>query len=434
MKGNVGETVEHAVGMIPVVGPPAVDMTEDVKHGRYAEAAGKLASFLVPEFGGRAAEAIQETGLSDAARASAEKSWQKVLNPTTKVNKALVEDKVAPGLIDRHVKANSLEGLQEQAQGHIDNYGQQIDDYFDEQAAKGASMDPTAIIQKLSEAKDEAMVDGVSLNESYTNKLDALKEQIQTIADKNGGKVPLEKLRKIRAVNDQTVAQSKGGFALSPDANSQISAVKTYTDAIRGAFAKSHPQLADLNKEFSFWKNVDLVTDATITRRVGQRQSLMKKYAQQAGGVVGGATGAAVAGVHGAAIGSEAGYLAAGKLADITSSSAWNSRVAIPVKMVVSRLAKSGRVDAALAVAEEFEPKGLLEKGATHMEPVPDTSGPVQRPVNQSPHVGNRLLGGSTQVQQPGFAVDTVPVRNPDTGQIEYVPEHWKGALSGGSK
>lgn len=76
-----------------------------------------------------------------------------------------------------------------------------------------------------------------------------------------------------------------------------------------------------------------------------------------------------------------------------------------------------------------FNPQRRLPAAAITPEPPIDTSGliPTELHIGRgvSPSIGNRSLPAASQRQLPGFAVtDAIPIRNPDTGQIEYIPQH----------
>lgn len=349
--GNYSEAAGRGLAAVtPLFGPAAAHAGDTIGSGRYAEGVGEVTALVAPELARAAGPRLAASprvraageNLAGTLSDSAAADWYKALNPTTKVNKALVENKVAPGLADRGVTARSLDDLRDKAQSKIEEYGQQIDDIFDQKAAQGATLNPKPILDQLENAKQEAMVDGISLNEPYTKKLTALQQQLQTIADKNGGQVPLAKLRKVRQVHDTQVAQSKGGFALAPDAQSQVAAIKEYADAIRSTFADNVRGLADVNGEYSFWRDVDKVAGDTQMRRVGQRGSLTEKMAQLGGATV----GAHIAGPGGALAGAET----AGKLARLQNSVIWRS-ISAEAKSRIADLLDSGKAAEAWELA-----------------------------------------------------------------------------------
>ncbi|MGH9583337.1 MAG: hypothetical protein ACRD4O_10410 [Bryobacteraceae bacterium] len=179
--------------------------------------------------------------------------------------------------------ATSLKNLQQQAQTHIQDLGSQIDEAFDQHAEAGTKISPQPILDRLAAEKQNYTVDGVPINDAYVQRLGDLEQQVKDVAEANGGDVPLASLRRIRQIHDEQIAKSKGGFALAPDAQSGVDALKTYSDAIRSVIAETDPELAATNKEFSFWKNVDKVAGDSLLRKTGQRSPLTQKILEGAG-------------------------------------------------------------------------------------------------------------------------------------------------------
>ena len=406
--------------------------------GKAANAAAQLPGVSsVVDGAGRASDAIDNaiTGArnnaADSLRNSADKNYETALNPTTKINKALTQDQLAPGLRERGVTATSLNDLQGQAQGHIEDLGSQIDDAFEQHADAGTKVSAQPILQKLEQEKQGYIVDGVPINEAYVNRIGGLQKQLANVASANGGDLPLDSLRRIRQIHDKTIAQSKGGFALSPDDASHVDALKTYTDAIRSTIAGTDPILAKVNKEFSFWKNVDKVTGESLLRKTGQRGPLTQKIMQ---------TGGAVLGSHFGPVGTAVGIEAGGRLSQLQHSALWNTFSA-QAKAKIASLIEAGDEAGAVQLMQHPEstpaPAGLL--GGKTQGPV---AGPGAEPLVTSAPAGsfpesgslprqypvgsgtNRMLPPPSRIQSPGFAVgdDLVAVKDPSTGQYVYVP------------
>lgn len=319
----------------------------------YSDLAGDVAGY----FGGsRAAEYGPEliaSGINalpgardtaaDALRASAEKNIATALNPTTRVNKALVQNKLAPGIIDRGITATSLANLQEQAQAGMEKYGQIIDDIFDQHAEAGTKISPKPILAALDAEKQNYIVDGEPINPAYVNKLEDMQNQLQRVSDANGGAIPLDSLRRIRQINDEVVAKSKGAFALPPDDQSVVAAHATYGNAIRSAFAENVPELADANREFSFYSDLNKVAGDSLLRKTGQRAPLTQKILEGTGTMVGAKAGGPV----GALIGKEVG----GTLGKLQNSTLWNT-LSAQVKTRIADLLASGDEAGAVTLAK----------------------------------------------------------------------------------
>jgi hypothetical protein len=350
--GHYGSAAIHALdGIVPFLGPVINEVGQAAASGdpaRQGRALANLVSFKsAPEAYGavgrvaadvapKIAPAIDATrnAAADSLQTSAEKNIATALNPTTKVNKALVENKLARGVVDRGIVATSLKGLQAKAQAGIEKYGQQVDDIFDKHADLGTTVSPKPIIAALEQEKAAYTVAGVPINKPYINTLADLQQQIQDVSDAKGGAVPVADLRQIRQIHDKTIAQSKNGFALPPDAASQVDALKTYRGAIADSLAKEIPELVEPNAETSFYKDLDKVVGDTLQRKVGQKRGLTAKIGEILGG------GAASLLTHnpltvygGAKLG--------GKLADFQSSGLWNT-LSANVKSRIASLLETG--------------------------------------------------------------------------------------------
>src|SRR5262249_41012616 len=158
---------------------------------------------------------------------------------------------------------------------------------------------------------------------------DYLKNTLLEVAEKNPttGKleVPVEKLRQLRQIWDETAAQAKvyQGKDLADAASGKIHAMAA--DGIRDVFDQQFPDIAKLNKEYSFWKNVEKVVGDTVLRREGQAKPLGQKIAGAAGAAIGATAGGATGGVTGGLLGAIKGKEAMEGLTALMSSTAWRT-------------------------------------------------------------------------------------------------------------
>jgi hypothetical protein len=113
--------------------------------------------------------------------------------------------------------------------------------------------------------------------------------------------VPADKLRQLRQAWDEVAAQAKvyQGAQLADAATGKIHAIAA--DAIRDQLSQDFPNIAALNKEYSFWKNVEKVVGDTVIRREGQAKPMSRQIASAAGTAFGAVTG----GLPGAVMGKE---------------------------------------------------------------------------------------------------------------------------------
>lgn len=381
-----------AVGSLADLAPvtPAIHAVDQATSGNFGGAAGTVLGAAAPlaiPFVAKGAARVSEAmpaarnAAADTLQASAEKNIATALNPTTKVNKALVRDKIAPGLVDRGVVATSLQDLQNQAQAQMEKHGATIDDIFDQHAEAGTKLPPAPILDALEAEKQNYTVAGVPINEAYVSRLDALQDQLQKVSDANGGEIPLADLRRIRQVQDEVVSQSKGGFALPPDAQSAVNASRVYGNAIRSTFADNVPELADANREFNFWANVDKVAGDSLLRKTGQRAPLTQKILEASGT----ALGAQLGGPMGAIVGKEAGST----LGRLQHSALWNT-LSAQVKSRIGDLLAAGDEDGAITLAKR---NGVFPSTAGTAKPIA-APGPAMAQSGSDGTVGVPVFDG----------------------------------------
>jgi len=114
-------------------------------------------------------------------------------------------------------------------------------------------------------------------------------------------------------------------------------------NAIRAELAKPYPDIAAINKEYSFWKNAADVTDATILRRVGQAKPLGRQISTAIGGLVGTAAGAFTGDLAGAMVTAAVGAKTADMLQAAITSPAWRTVSAVSKDRLAKALATGNR-------------------------------------------------------------------------------------------
>jgi hypothetical protein len=100
------------------------------------------------------------------------------------------------------------------------------------------------------------------------------------------------------------------------------------------------PDIAKINKEFSFWKNAQKVVDETVLRRTGQAKPLGRKLMGTAGVILGGVLGGGSGGPTGSLAGAIAGKTIMDKLEQLTTSTAWGTVSAVNKDRLADALAK----------------------------------------------------------------------------------------------
>lgn len=220
-------------------------------------ASGTLAKVTAP------VTAPVRNAVADRLKKSAEADVNKVLSPTTKPNK-ITASKVAPQLLDRPVGdtfALTRKGLEEKAVAGKESAGNAINDYGD---IKGSTKTGD-VVGALESEKAQYSAGGKVVNQDAVDKI----KKVQDIIAQYGDTIDNNTLRDVRRIFDTEIQRSKG-FQLPPSEGSLIDAKKVASDKIRGILADAHPDLAKLNKEYTFWSNLNKVIGDTNTRTTGQ--------------------------------------------------------------------------------------------------------------------------------------------------------------------
>lgn len=102
----------------------------------------------------------------------------------------------------------------------------------------------------------------------------------------NARTISAESLRSFRQILDRVIKGAKGGFGLTGKESARLAAQKEMANSIRKTMADDFPEIAKLNKEYTFWKNVEKVVGDTITRTKGQ-SSVSQSISEATGAVIG---------------------------------------------------------------------------------------------------------------------------------------------------
>jgi len=288
--------------------------------------------------------------LAQPLQQSAENIAGQILAPTTKFNKALTE-KITPKFIEKSPFAFSLKGLVSKAEKNIGKFGEQIGAKFE--ALPPESRDSLVpIFRRITQAQDALAITGTnhipSTKLAQHDALSNLKNELVTIAG-NSQSISTPTLRHYLQELSNTVASSKAGYAFKPmSEQATLSAQRTVSDVIRDEMAKSRPDINVINKEYTFWKDLQKIAKDTVDRKRGQVGGVRKVIAQ-AGGE---AAGASIGGVPGAMIG---GYVG-NKLQGFLDSPAFKF-INMSVKSKAADYIASGRPDKAVILLQRALPK-----------------------------------------------------------------------------
>jgi hypothetical protein len=122
-----------------------------------------------------------------------------------------------------------------------------------------------AILDALHNYAQKFVVDGTVIDkEAY----DATNKVSETINELGDG-VSLRSLVKTRRIMDNIVERlKKGGHVIDDPGSAKKEAHELAADAIRAQLGREVPELSAVNKEFSFWKRMETVMEATAKRKM----------------------------------------------------------------------------------------------------------------------------------------------------------------------
>jgi hypothetical protein len=391
-RGAYSEAAGHALAtLLPGVGPAAADAAETMggseaqydKFGNITqpavapnlaggagEAAGLVAPFLVKPGMQLAGKAANAAGVPEALQGSAEKSYAQVLNPTTKVNKAITA-KIVPELLDRGVTALTMKGLQAQAQSHIAAVGSAIGDAWDALPA-GTKTDLQPVYDHLQSAIDDThsipdsagkMIPKGPEAERAIDNISRLQQTLVDVAEPDASgklQIPVDKIRDLRQYFDGIAAKA-GRYPMNQLSDqSAAEAHGLAADSIRKELANDHPDIAELNKEYSFWKNTNQVVSDTLERRQGQAKPLGRQLASAAGAGAGFVSG----GVGGAVLG----RAAMDAIESATRSPAWRTVSAVLKSKLADAIA-SGKPNAIQFASEQVQRAAMANSAMETEQP-----------------------------------------------------------------
>jgi hypothetical protein len=434
-QGEHAEAAGHMLGMIPIIGPAAARAGEQIggtdplydKYGNVlipgkapdiagglGSTVGLLGAATAPEIGNAAARVAGHPVITEALERAAQTQYGRVLNATTKGNK-LRSAEVVPGLLDRGVTAFTLRGLQQKAAANLSAAGHAISDAW-ESMPEGTAIPLDDIVKNLDESATKAFtIDATPrgegpagtvpkgpLGKAGLSHIDSLKQTISNLAEPNpetgAMEIPVERVRQLRQFFDK-VAERAGAYDGNNLADwSQAEAHQMAADAMR-QHLNNFPGIDALNKEYSFWKNVNQVVSDTLLRREGQAKPLGRKIA----GATMQAAGFGMGGVHGAIVGRMAGET----LETLATSPAWQTVSAV----LKDRLAN--------ALAAGREPEALFQIHKMAQEAAAGTTASREQSSAPAvaPNAGIRVPTGFTLDPEvkapPGFTLDPTPATLP---------------------
>ena len=232
--------------------------------------------------------------LSGPLESMATRQYEKALAPTTKEMKATAQD-IVPGLIERG-EMGSIEGLEKKAGAKAAEIRPKLNQEYQnlEQSlpklpvrGPGGRMAKSnvgqlggagrQVISDLDKLKTKYFVKDAAgqMQNANPEAVQAI-EKVQGIVKQYGQNISPTSLRQLKQVFDEPVAHAGGYGAADLDTHYALNAKKAAANSIRDILHQASPNLAALDKEISFWLDVQKVTSETALRRTGQAGGLMK--------------------------------------------------------------------------------------------------------------------------------------------------------------
>lgn len=294
--------------------------------------------------------------LAERMKESALHGYKEVLKPATRENKAITQ-RIAPEMIDRGVTGLTRERMLADAAKKVERFGGEVDAAIDA-LPKEAVIRTRPILDHMAEAKaafktgEETVTRQVPsgvLDQTGKPIMREVSEQVPIYADakavrtidglakivaRHGDSMTPDQIIKLRRIFDDQIAQAKGFHGKTLREGSEIEAKRELAGAIRGELAKQFPDLAKVNREFSFWSNVEKVLGETVERTASQSKPLGETVVK--GALAGGAVAGGAEMVVPAAT--------AGLLWRATQSTAWRTHSAV-YKTKVANALSSGNWD-----------------------------------------------------------------------------------------
>jgi len=210
--------------------------------------------------------------ISGWLKESARKSMSQALAPTQKKYKQLTE-RITDDLLDRGIFW-SLESMKKTASEWVEKFWAKIDEAIQNGALDNVKIPVQSMKELLKEAKKTTMVWWNIVNQTKYNVIKWLDDMLTPFQES----IWWKEARQFKQILDDIVYSTKGGIG-SEDLTYKNSLVKWMANSLRWELSKAAPDLAKLNKEFSIYKSLEDVVDATMTRQKPQQWAWRKMWA-----------------------------------------------------------------------------------------------------------------------------------------------------------
>lgn len=199
--------------------------------------------------------------LAPVVKGSSEKSYLKALGPTTIAEKKLAE-KVVPELTKRKEFGITRGSLLNKAEENVEKSGEALEKGY-EDLPKDSKVSILPAIKTIKDRQEGLKINGVlpDVSKQEWVQLDRVKSDLINVA--RAREVSPQTLREFRQVLDQSIVGSKKGFVMTGRGGGKLNAQRSMANSLRRVLADKYPDIAKLNKEYSFWSNMNELLSTT---------------------------------------------------------------------------------------------------------------------------------------------------------------------------
>lgn len=279
---------------------------------------------------------------------SALKQYAAALHPTTGEMKTVAQE-VAPEMLNRGITFKTPEALADKASTAANTAGEKIGSFFNDLPDHVKTVvDP--VMEKLKGLKNKYIIDGKVMRPEAVNAIQNVEDKVNelalgNVADKTN-EVGMKNLRQLRQIFDEHFVVGKDMSDISAYTKK---AERAAGDSIRAELAKDSPDLASLNKEFSFWQSVKDLAETSAKREFGKNGRVMS---HALGGIIGGELGHETGNTT---AGTLIGTFLGPKAAEYIRSPAWKSVSAVTKNKLADYIASGKAKEAALLMSKAME-------------------------------------------------------------------------------
>lgn len=235
-------------------------------------AIGAAVPWIVPAFKAikwLSKEPSLRTAFAKSLREWARTNVAKALAPTWKKYKQLT-DRLSDEFLERWLRW-SKESLLQSAKEWVEKFWAKIDDAIAWWALDNVEIPTQPLKELLQEAKKSVMVWWNVVNTAKAKVIDWLEDVLTPFQNTIGWK----EARRFKQILDEIVYSTKGGI-WAEDMTYKNILSKWMADTLRKQLSEAAPDLAKLNKDFSFYKSLEDVLEATILRQRPQQWAVRK--------------------------------------------------------------------------------------------------------------------------------------------------------------